>query len=141
MCIPCGAPALDAAKTKQGTLQAEAVSTPGICGFIITILTAVLLDACIGTFAAAVLLQVVSDAFVKYAAGAVLGETFGTFAIKYPKFAVFGIGTTRVADVSPAARIHLESCWRVRFCLHRRSLLCNGDEFVIFFTSDVARHA
>ncbi|MCI6260544.1 MAG: hypothetical protein MR616_05280, partial [Pyramidobacter sp.] len=74
-----------------GTLQAEVVSTLGICGSIVTNLIAVLLAAFIGASVVAALPKVVSDAFVKYAAGAIFGGTFGNFAIKYPKIAVFGL--------------------------------------------------
>ena len=92
MRIPCAAQALDATKTEPGTLQAEVVSTLGICGSIITNLVAVALAACVGASVVAMLPKVVSDAFVKYAAGAIFGGTFGNFAIKYPKVAIFGIG-------------------------------------------------
>ena len=92
MRIPCAAQALDATNTEPGTLQAEVVSTLGICGSIITNLIAVALAACVGASVVAMLPKVVSDAFVKYAAGAIFGGTFGNFAIKYPKIAIFGIG-------------------------------------------------
>ena len=91
MRVPCAAQALDATHTEPGTLQAEVVSTLGICGSIVTNLIAVLLAAFIGASVVAALPKVVSDAFVKYAAGAIFGGTFGNFAIKYPKIAVFGL--------------------------------------------------
>ncbi|MGN0838987.1 MAG: hypothetical protein ACI4NN_07885 [Pyramidobacter sp.] len=89
MRVPCAALALDATHTESGTLQAEIVSTLGICGSIITNLIAVLLAACVGASVVAVLPKVVSDAFIKYTAGAIFGATFGNFSLKYPKIAVF----------------------------------------------------
>lgn len=107
MRVPCAAQALDATHTEAGTLQAEVVSTLGICGSIITNLVAVALAACVGASVVAMLPKVVSDAFVKYAAGAIFGGTFGNFAIKYPKVAIFGIGIplTLMYFVSPPAYV------------------------------------
>lgn len=92
MRVPCAALALEATHTESGTLQAEIVSTLGICGSIVTNLVFVLLAALVGASVVAVLPPVISNAFVKYAGAAIFGGTFGNFAVKYPKVAVFALG-------------------------------------------------
>lgn len=91
MRLPCAALALEATDSETGTLQAEIVSTLGICGSIITNLFFTTLAAVVGTVLISVLPPVIQGALTKYAAGAIYGGTFGNFAIKYPKVAVFSI--------------------------------------------------
>ena len=91
MRLPCAALALDATNTEPGTLQAEVVSTLGICGSIITNLFFVLLAAIVGASVVAALPPVVANAFSRYAGAAIFGGTFGNFAVKLPKVAVFAI--------------------------------------------------